>query len=165
MPFQQTITAPKKRISTRENDQPTRSKNLDTTIASGNPCIYRPKETPQLINHERSEYWLKKTEQPRNNKGQFTSPSKNTEEMETDLNLSIVSDEEFDCCKKSEGKPVQTNIDDELHLLLKDNKLTPGQGTYEGRNKTTEPQTLVRRSNRLPFPKQTEKLGGVPYQK
>ena len=75
-----------------------------------------------------------------------------------------MSDEEFDCCKKSEGKPVQTNIDDELHLLPKDNKLTPGQGTYKGRNKTTEPQTSVRRSNRLPFAKQTEKLGGVPYQ-
>ena len=28
----------------------------------------------------------------------------------------------------------------------------------------TEPQTSVRRSNRLQFAKQTEKLGGVPYQ-
>ena len=48
-----------------------------------------------------------------------------------DLNLSIVSDEEFDCYNKSDGKPVHTNIDDELQLLPKDNKLTPGQGIYK----------------------------------
>ena len=122
------------------------------------------KRDPQPINHERSEDWLKKKEQPRNNKGQFTSPSENTGEKETDLNLSIVSDEEFDCYTMSEGKLVQTNIDDELQLLPKDNKLTPGQGTYKGKNEITEPQTSVRRSNRLPFAKQTEKLGSVPYQ-
>ena len=160
----QTITVPTKRIRTRQNDQPTCSKTLDTTIAIGNPCIYRRKETPQPIIHERNEDWRKKKEQPRNNKGQLTSPSKNTGEKETDLNLSIVSDEEFDCYTKSEGKPVQTNIDDELQLLPKDNKLTPGQGTYKGRSKITEPQTSVRRSNRLPFAKQSEKLGGIPYQ-
>ena len=48
-----------------------------------------------------------------------------------DLNLSIVSDEEFDCNNKSDRKPVHTNIDDELQLLLKDNKLTPGQVIYK----------------------------------
>ena len=133
MPFQQTTTAPTKRISTRQNDQPTCSKTLDTTIAIGNSCIYSRKETPQPINHERSEDWLKKKEQPRNNKAQFTSSSKNTGEKETDLNLSIVSDEEFDCYNKSEGKPVQTNIDDELLLLPKDHKLTPGQGIYKAK--------------------------------
>ena len=129
---------------------------MDTTIAGGNPCIYTRKETPQPINHERK--------QPRNNECQFMSPSKNTGEEETDLNLSIVSDEEFDCYTKSEGKPVQTNINDELQLLPNDNKLTPGQGIYKGKSKVTERETSVRRSNRLPFAKQTEKLGGVPYQ-
>ena len=106
----------------------------------------------------------KKKEQSRNNKGQFTSSSKNTREKETDLNVSIVSDEEFDCYNKSEGKPVQTNIDDELQLLPKNNKLTPGQGIYKGKNKISESQTSVRKSNRLPFAKQTEKLGSVPFQ-
>ena len=80
-----------------------------------------------------------------------------------DLNLSIVSDEEFDCYNKSDGKPVQTNNDDELLLFPKDNKLTPGEGIYKEK-KVTEPQTSVRRSSRLPFAKQTEKLGGIPYQ-
>ena len=47
-----------------------------------------------------------------------------------DLNLSIVSDEEFDCYNISDGKPVHTTFDDELQLLPKDNKLTPGQGIY-----------------------------------
>ena len=45
LPFQQTITVPTKRISTQQNDQPTCSKTLDTTIAGGNLCIYTRKET------------------------------------------------------------------------------------------------------------------------
>ena len=73
-----------------------------------------------------------------------------------DLNLSIVSDEEFDCYHKSDGKPIQTNINDELQLLPKDNKLTPAKVSIKKKNKITEPQTSVRRSNRLPFAKQTE---------
>ena len=48
-----------------------------------------------------------------------------------DKNLSIVSDEEFDCYNKSDGKPVQRVIDDDFQLLPKDNKLTPGQGIYK----------------------------------
>ena len=40
LPFQQTTTAAANRISTRQNDQPTSSKSLDTTVAGGNPCIY-----------------------------------------------------------------------------------------------------------------------------
>ena len=119
LPFQQTISAYTKQITTRQNDQPTSSKTLDATTSGGNPCTYTRKETPRLINHERSEDWLKRNEQPRKSKGQFTSPSKNPGEKEMDLNLSIVS---------SDGKPVQTNIDDELPLLPEDNKLTPGQG-------------------------------------
>ena len=75
LPFQQTITAPTKRITTRQNDQSSCSKTLDTTRYGGNPCIYTRKEFPRQINHERSEDWLKR-KQPRNNKGQFTSPSK-----------------------------------------------------------------------------------------
>ena len=55
LPFQQTITAPTKGITIRQNEQPSCSKTLDTTTASGNPCIYTRKETPRPINHERSE--------------------------------------------------------------------------------------------------------------
>ena len=35
---------------------------------------------------------------------------------------------------KSEGKPVHTNIDDELQLLPKENNLTPEQGRYKKKN-------------------------------
>ena len=112
------------------------------------------------MNFERSEDCLKRRDQPRNNKGQFTSPSKNTG---NDLNWSIISDDDFECYNKSEGKQVQTNIEDELQLLPKNNSLTPEQGRYKKKNpkKLTE---SVRRSNRLPFAKQTKKLGGIPYQ-
>ena len=55
LPFPQTITAPTKRITTRQNEQPSCSKTLDATTAGGNPCIYTRKKTPCPINHERSE--------------------------------------------------------------------------------------------------------------
>ena len=127
--------------------------------------MYLHEKRNSTPNQPREERRLaEKKEQPRNNKGQFTSPNKSSGEKETDLNLSIVSDEEFDCYNKSDGKPVHTNIDDELQLLPKDNKLTPGQGIYKEKKKITEPQPSVRRSSRLPFAKQTEKLCGIPYQ-
>ena len=61
--------------------------------------------------------------------------------------------EKFDCYKKSDGKPVHTNIDDELQLLPKDNKLTPGLGISKEKKIITEPQPSVRRSSKLPFAK------------
>ena len=127
--FQQATTAPTKRISTRNNntDQPTCSKTLDATNNGGAPCIYSREETPKPMNYERSEDWLKRRDQPRNHKGQFISPSKNTG---NDLNLRIISDDDFECYNKSEGKPVQTNIEDELQLLPKNNSSTPEQGRY-----------------------------------
>ena len=140
LPFQQATTAPMKRMNTANNanntaDQPTCSKTLDTTNNNGAPCIYSRKEPPKPTSYERSEDWIKRRDPPRNNKGQFTSPNKNTE---TDLNLSIISDDEFDCYNKSEGKPIQTNPDDELQLLPKENNLTPEQGRYKKKkpNKT-----------------------------
>ena len=81
----------------------------------------------------------------------------------TDLNLSIISDDEFDCYNKSEGKPITTTPDDELQLLPKENNLTPEQGRYKRKHQKTKPTESVRRSNRLLFAKQTEKLGGVQY--
>ena len=78
------------------------------------------------------------------------------------MNLSIISDDDdFECYNKSERKPVHTNIDDELQLLSKENNLTPEQGINIEKPKTLEPR---RKSKRLPFARQTEKLGGVPYQ-
>ena len=157
LPFQQTVTAPSKRINTRQitRDQPTCSKTLDSANNGGTPCIFSRKEAPKPINHERSEDWLKQIDQPGSNKGQFASPNKNTD-RETDLKLSIISDDDFECYNKSEGKPVHTNIDDELQLLPKENNLTLEQGIYIGKPNTPEP---VRKSKRLPFAKQTEKLG------
>ena len=45
-----------------------------------------------------------------------------------ELDLSIVSDEEFQCYNKSDGKPIHTNLDDELQLLPKETNLTPETG-------------------------------------
>ena len=123
--------------------------------SGGNTYFYARKETPQAINHERRKDWLKRKGCPRNNKRRFTSPNKIVE-TEVDLNLSIVSDEEFDCYNKSEGKSVHTNIDDDLQLLPKENKLNPDQGIYDGKNTITEPSTSVRKSKRLPYAKQAE---------
>ena len=105
----------------------------------GAPCIYSRKEAPKAItNYERSEDWLKKKDQRRNNRGQFTSPNKNANNY--DLSLSIISDDDnFECYNKSEGKPEQTNIDDELQLLPEENNLTPEQGRYKGENKIEKP--------------------------
>ena len=116
------------------------------------------KETPKPTNYEKSEDWLKRRNQPRNNKGQFTSPNMNAG---TDLNLSIISDDEFDCYNKSEGKQVQTNREDELQLVPKENNLT--RSKVDLIRKIKKPTESVGRSNSLPSAKQTEKLCGVPY--
>ena len=124
------------------------------------PCIFSRKEAPKPTNQERSEDWIKKKDQRRNNKGQFTSPSKKADK-EADLTLTIISDEDdFDCYNRSEGKPIRTNIDDELQLLPTENNLTPEHGIDIEKPKTPEP---VRKSERLPFAKK-RKLCGVPYQ-
>ena len=99
LPFQLTATAPTKRINTRQNiaDQPTCSKTLDQPNYNGTPCIFSRKEAPKPTKQERSEDWIRKKDQPRNSKGQFTYPSKNTDKK-ADLNLRIISDEDdFDC--------------------------------------------------------------------
>ena len=78
------------------------------------------------------------------------------------MNLSIISDDDdFECYNKAEGKPVHTNIDDELQLLPKESNLTPEQGFNIEKPKTLE---STRKSKRLPSAKQTEKQGGIPYQ-
>ena len=45
-----------------------------------------------------------------------------------DLDLSMVSDDDFQCYNTAEGKPVHTNMDDELQLLPKETTLTPERG-------------------------------------
>ena len=103
IPFQATPT-PSKRISTRLTttaDKPSCSKMAE------NICAYRRKETPKPGNTESSADWLKRKEQPRNERGQFTSPDKSAgKPMDLDLDLSMVSDDEFQCYNTSEGKPV-----------------------------------------------------------
>ena len=141
LPFQQTTTAPTKQINTRQNtaDQSTCSKTLDKLETNGIPCIYSRTEAPKPSNQERSEDWIKRKDQPRNNRGQFTPPTKNNDN-ETDMNLTIISDDDdFECYNKAEGKPVHTNIDDELQLLPKESNLTPERGTNIEKPKTLEP--------------------------
>ena len=81
----------------------------------------------------------------------------------TDLDLSIVSDDEFNCYNNSEGKPISVNVDDELQIHPKETRLSPETGINHD-HIITKPTTPVRRSRRLPFAKQTDKLGGIPYQ-
>ena len=159
IPFQNTTT-PTKRINTRQStEQPSCSKtNDDGTIT----CNYRRKEPPRLEITENSSDWLKGKEQPRNQKGQFTSPEKSTGKP-IDLDLSIVSDDEFQCYNTSEGKPVRTNLDNELQLLPKETNLTPETG-IKTKDTTNEQNQSVRKSKRIPHAKQTKKLGGILYQ-
>ena len=74
-----------------------------------------------------------------------------------ELDLSMVSEDgDFQCYNTAEGKPVHTNIEDELQLPPKETPLTPDTGGKNNRSKTfTEPHQTVRRSERLPFAKQT----------
>ena len=81
----------------------------------------------------------------------------------TDLNLCIVSDDEFNCYNNSDGEPIHTNVNDELQIHSKETRLTPETGINHD-HITTKPKTPIRRSRRLPFAKQTKKLGGIPYQ-
>ena len=157
IPFQATTT-PTKRINTRLTttaEKPTCSK------ATENTCLYRRKEAPKPENTENSAEWLKRKEQPRNERGQFTSPDKSAGKP-MDLDLSIVSDDEFQCYNTSEGKHVHANIDDELQLLPKETNLTPETG-IKTNPLINEPQLTVRKSKRIPNARQTEKLGGIPY--
>ena len=113
--------------------------NSGPTEIHRHALIYSRKEAPKPSNQERSEDWIKRKDQPRNNKGQFTSPSK-IADKEADMNLKTISDEDdFDCYNGSERKPVHKNIDDELQLLPKENNLTPEQGINIKKPKTPEP--------------------------
>ena len=157
IPYQATAT-PTKRISTRLTttaDKPSCSKMTE------NICAYRRKETPKPENTENSADWLRRKEQPRNERGQFTSPDKSTGKP-MKLDLSMVSDDEFQCYNTSEGKPVHANVDDELQLLPKVTNLTPETG-IKTISLPNEPHQSVRKSKRIPNAKQTEKLGGIPY--
>ena len=126
-----------------------------------NICAYRRKETPKPENTESSADWLRRKEQPRNERGQFTSPDKSTGKP-MDLDLSMVSDDEFQCYNTSEGKPVHTNVDNELQLLPKETNLTPETG-IKTKSLPNESHQSVRKSKKRPNAKETEKLGGIPY--
>ena len=93
IPFQATST-PTKRINTRlttTTDKPSCSKTAETT------CMYRRKETPRSENTKSGADWLKRKDQPRNEKGQFTSPNMSAGKP-MDLELSTVfDDDDFQC--------------------------------------------------------------------
>ena len=139
----QATTTPTKRIDTRLTttaEKPTCSKTMENT------CLYRRKGAPKPENTENSADWLKMKEQPRNERGQFTSPDKSVGKL-MDPDLSMVSDDEFQCYNTSEGKPVHANIDDELQLLPKETNLTPETG-IKTNPLINEPQLTVRKSKR-----------------
>ena len=124
--------------------------------------MYRRKETKRPENTESSAGWLKRKDQPRNEKGGFTNPEKSAGKP-MDLALSLVSDDDdFQCYNTSEGKSVHTNVDDELQLLPKETNLTPESG-IKTNLPSDEPHQTVKKSKRIPNAKQTEKLGGIPY--
>ena len=66
-------------------------------------------------------------EQPRNERGQFTSPDKSAGKP-IDLDLSFVLDDDIQCYNTAEGEPVHTNVDDELQLQPKETTRTPETG-------------------------------------
>ena len=70
----------------------------------------------------------------------------------------VSDDDDFQCYNNSEGKPVHTNLDDELP---KDTNLTPETG-IKTREPIDESHLTVRESKRIPHAKQTA-LGGIPY--
>ena len=99
IPVQNTAT-PTKRMNTRQStEQPSCSK---TTEAETTTCSYRKKEPPRPENVENSSDWLKRKEQPRNQRGQFTSPE-NSAGKPMELDLSMVSDDEL-------TKPIREKI-------------------------------------------------------
>ena len=73
-----------------------------------------------------------------------------------------LDDDDFQCYNTSEGKPVHTNVDDELQLLPKETNLTPEPGKKTNLPSEESHQT-VSKSKRILNAKQTEKLGGIPY--
>ena len=73
------------------------------------------------------------------------------------MKLNIISDDEFECSNKSEGKQTSTTS---CNSYQKKIKVSSKQGINSGKTKTSEP---ARKSKRLPYPKQIGKLGGVPY--
>ena len=146
-------------MNTRQStDQPSCSK---ATVAETTTCSYRRKEPPRPENSENSSDLLKRKEQPRNQRGQLTSPEKPAGKP-MELDLSIVSDDEFQCYNTSEGKPVHTNLDDELQLLPKETNVTPETGIKTKEITNEQPQS-VRKSKRIPHAKRTKKLGEIPY--
>ena len=158
LPFQSNTT-PKKRMNTRQTtaEQPSCSKSTEPQAT----CSYRRKEPPKPDTHESSEDWIRrKKTSPGTREG--NSPH-HKRIPETDLHLSIISDEEFICYNNSDGKPIHTNVGDELQIHPKERRLTPETGINNGHT-TTKPKTPIGRSGRLPFAKQTKKLGGIPYQ-
>ena len=123
----QNIAIPTKRINTRLSttaDQQSCSKTNGTGTTN---CGYSRKEPQRAENTENSADWLKK-EQPRNERGQFTSPDKLASKPVA-LDLSTVSDDDdFQYDNTSEGKPVHTNLNDELQFLPKETNLTQETG-------------------------------------
>ena len=113
-----------KRINTRlitATDQPSCSKMTGTTTT----CGYRRKEPPRPENTENSADWLKRKDQQRNERGQFTGPDKLASKP-VELDFSMISDDDdFQCYNTSGGKPVHTKKGDELQLLPKETNLTP----------------------------------------
>ena len=145
--FQATAT-PTKRKNTRlttMTDKPSCSKTAETT------CGYRRQEPPRPENLEISSDWLKSKEQPRNEKGQFTSPDKSSGKP-MDLDLSMKSeDDDFQCYNTNEGKHNHTSLEHELQWLAKETNLTPETG-IKTNSLSDESHQTVKKSKEYPMP-------------
>ena len=72
--------------------------------------------------------------------------------MELDLNK-VPDDDDFQCYNTSEGKPVRTNLDDELQLLPKETSLTPEtflkmNEPFDKSHLTVQQQARIQKKNR-----------------
>ena len=91
-----------------------------------NTCLNRRKEAPKPENREQCR--LDEEERTTTQRKRPVHKSRKSVGKPMDLDLSMVSDDEFQCYNTSEGKPVHAKIDDELQLLPKETNLTPETG-------------------------------------
>ena len=106
----------------------------------------------------RRSHWLKIKGQPRNEKGQFTSRGKSADKT-IEMHLSMISN--FNCYINSDAKLVHTITGVEIQIDPKETNLARKTGIISEQIHY-ELTSSVRKSKRIPFAKQTGKMGRVP---
>ena len=110
--------------------------------------LLRRNEAPRCDNRARSEDRLIRKEHQLNERGQFISSGKQPQKS-VDLDVRMVSYEEFTCYDNSNVKPVHINIEDQIRLYAREEpKLTPETGSV-GDNNDSQLGQHMRKSKRV----------------